>query len=244
MNNAKQLAGVRAVSFDLDDTFWDCAPAIVKAEDVLYEWLEKNYPNVTAKHTREAMPDMRADMYQTHPHLATDVSMMRKAFLQQLLQDYENSETLAEEAFAVFYRARSEVVLYEGTHELLQSLKPTHKLAAITNGNADLNLIGLADYFEDIQCATLTNRPKPASDMFDTCCANLGIVSRELLHVGDNPRTDVIGGHLAGALTVWFNQSGEPWPESLLAPEESGPGFRGPDFEVSSLPELQKLLTN
>jgi len=244
MNNAKQLAGVRAVSFDLDDTFWDCAPAIVKAEDTLYEWLEQNYPNVTDKHTREAMPDMRANMYQTHPHLATDVSMMRKAFLQQLLQDFDNSEMLAEEAFAVFYRARSEVVLYEGTHELLLSLKPTYKLAAITNGNADLNLIGLADYFEDIQCATLTNPPKPAPDMFDSCCANLGIANHELLHVGDNPRTDVIGAHLAGALTVWFNQSAEPWPESLLAPEESGPDFRGPDFEVSSLPELQRLLTN
>jgi len=134
--------------------------------------------------------------------------------------------------------------LYEGTHELLQMLKGSHKLAAITNGNADLQLIGIAHYFDDIQRATLSNPPKPASDMFDACCRNLGIASAELLHVGDNPETDVIGGHLAGALTVWFNQSGEPWPEHLNSPDVCSADFRGPDFEVSSLPELQALLAS
>lgn len=243
MKNSEKLATIRAVSFDLDDTFWDCAPAIVNAEQTLYEWLGQNYPEITAQHSLESMPEKRALMYQTHPHLSTDVSMMRKAFLQQLFQEYDGREKLAEEAFAVFYKARSEVNLYEGTHELLKALTPTYKLAAITNGNADLQLIGLADYFADIQCATLNNPPKPAADMFDACCANLGIANNELLHIGDNPKTDVIGGHLSGALTVWFNQSGEPWPESLLAPEESGPDFQGPDFEVNSLPNLQKLLT-
>lgn len=244
MTKLEKLATIRAVSFDLDDTFWDCAPAIVRAEDTLYNWLEHHYPEVTAKHSRDAMPDMRAQMYQTHPHLSTDVSMMRKAFLQLLFADYDNKEQRAEDAFAVFYKARSEVMLYDGTHELLSALKPTHKLAAITNGNADLKLIGLADYFEDIQCATLNNPPKPASNMFDSCCANLGVSNAELLHVGDNPKTDVIGGHLAGAKTVWFNQSAEPWPDALLAPEMSGPNFDGPDFEVRSLPELQALLTS
>lgn len=239
----EKLSAIKAISFDLDDTFWDCAPVIVRAEDTLYSWLSERYPAVTKKHARESMPQMRANMYETHPHLSTDVSMMRKAFLQQLLADYDDNEQRAEEAFAIFYQARSEVILYEGTHELLTSLKPGFKLAAITNGNADLNMIGLADYFEDIQCATLTNPPKPASDMFDSCCVNLGINNAELLHVGDNPQTDVIGGFLAGAQTVWFNQTGEPWPEALLNPQLSQRGFKGPDFEVSNLPELQKLLT-
>jgi len=243
MTQTSKLAAVRAVSFDLDDTFWDCAPAIIKAEETLYAWLENHYPEVALKHSREAMLELRAQMYQTHPHLKTDVSMMRKAFLQLILQDHDNSEQRAADAFAVFYRARSEVVLYEGTHELLNALKTTHKLAAITNGNADLQLIGLEHYFDDIQLANLDNPPKPASDMFDACCNNLGIRNDQLLHVGDNPETDVIGGHLAGALTVWFNQTGEPWPDTMSVPDICGPDFRGPDFEVSSLPELQSLLS-
>lgn len=243
-NDIKKLDAIRAVSFDLDDTFWDCAPAIVKAEETLYVWLEQHYPDIAAKHTREAMPEMRANMYQTHPHLKTDVTMMRKAFLQQLLEDHEHSEQKSEDAFAVFYRARSEVVLYEGTHELLKALKKTHLVTAITNGNADLGQIGLDHYFDDIQRAALDNPPKPASDMFDRCCKNIGIANNELLHVGDNPETDVVGGHLSGALTVWFNQSGEPWPDAFSSPKGCDPNFSGPDFEVSSIPELQALLTS
>jgi len=243
MTPQTQLSGIRAVSFDLDDTFWDCAPAIVNAEETLYQWLEQHYPDITARYSREDLPDMRARMYQTHAHLSTDVTMMRKAFLQQLLQAHDNSGKAVEDAFAVFYQARSDVVLYEGTHEILQALRGNYKLAAITNGNADLHLIGLAEYFDDIQRASLNNPPKPAADMFDGCCRNLGIANSELLHVGDNPQTDVIGGQLAGALTVWFNQSGEPWPDSLSVPGVDGRQLRGPDIEVSSLSELQQLLT-
>jgi len=226
------LNRVRAVSFDLDDTFWDCAPAIIKAEETLYQWLEKHYPAITDAHSREDMPIMRAAMYETHPHLATDVTLMRKAFLEELLQPHLNDNHTAEHAFDVFYRARSEVVLYEGTHELLQALKNTHQLAAITNGNADLKQIGLAHYFEDIQRAAIDNPPKPSSHMFDTCCSNLGIAANQLLHVGDNPKTDVFGAQQAGAHTVWFNQLEARWPDEL----------KSADFEVRSLPELQHLL--
>jgi len=227
------LAPIRAVSFDLDDTFWDCAPAILHAEETLYSWLTQHHPQVVANHSRESMHELRANMHHTHPHLVTDVTRMRMALLQLLFDMHENSEQIVEEAFAVFIKARSEVVLYDGTHEILAALRKTHKLAAITNGNANLHQIGLADYFHDIQSASLDNPPKPESHMFDACCRKLGIAAHELLHVGDNPQTDVIGGHNAGTRTVWFNQIDASWPE----------GLPPADFEVRSLAELQQLLT-
>lgn len=242
--NAKRpvsLSTIRAISFDLDDTFWDCAPAISRAEDELYAWLDKHFPDVTEKVSRETMVELRAQMYQSHPHLAIDVTMMRKAFLESLLQGHDNCAQHVEDAFAVFYKARSEVVLYDGVIELLGALKPNYKLAAITNGNADLDLIGIARYFDDIQCAGLDNLPKPASNMFDSCCANLGVNASELLHVGDNTHADVVGGYLAGASTVWFNQTGSSWPNKEQDHEMAGHAFHGPDYEVSSIAELQKI---
>jgi len=227
------LKHIRAISFDLDDTLWDCAPAILNAEETLYTWLERYHPQVVADQNRESMRELRANMYQTHPHLVTDVSMMRKASLQLLFDQHENSEQLVEQAFSVFYKARSEVVLYEGTHEILGALRERYKVAAITNGNASLQQIGISEYFHDIQSASLANPPKPEPDMFAACCRNLGIDAHELLHVGDNPQTDVVGGHNAGARTVWFNQFDTNWPEEL----------RRADFEVKSLSELQLLLT-
>ncbi len=228
-----QLEQVRAISFDLDDTFWDCAPAIINAEEALYQWLEEHYPAITARYSREDMPQMRADMYKTHPHLSTDVTLMRKTFLEELIGPHRNDKHTAEDAFSVFYRVRSEVVLYEGTHDILQALSKTHKLAAITNGNADLTQIGLAHYFNDIQRASINNPPKPGKHMFDACCSNLGIASGQLLHVGDNPETDVFGAQQAGVLSVWFNQLEAPWPDNL----------QRADFEVRSLPELQRVLS-
>ncbi len=227
------LKNIRAVSFDLDDTLWDCAPAILHAENTLYSWLEQHHPHIVARRNRDKLRELRADMYQTHPHLITDVSMMRKAMLHLLFDQHENRELLVEEAFSVFFAARSEVELYEGTHELLAALQKDYKVAAITNGNASLELIGIADYFHDIQSASLANPPKPEPDMFEACCRKFRIAAHELLHVGDNPQTDVVGGHNAGIRTVWFNQFGADWPEALPRA----------DFEVQSLAELQQLLT-
>ncbi len=227
------LEQIRAVSFDLDDTLWDCAPAILRAEEILYSWLEQHHPQIVAHRNRDAINKLRGNMYKTHAHLATDVSLMRKAWLQILFDQYENSEQLVDEAFRVFYKARSEVELYEGTHEILAALQKKYKVAAITNGNANLELIGLSDYFQDIQSASLTKPPKPEPDMFKACCRNLGIAPHELLHVGDNPQTDVVGGQNVGVNTVWYNQLDASWPDEL----------RRADFEVKSLLELQLLLT-
>jgi len=226
------LKEIRAVSFDLDDTFWDCAPVILRAEETLQAWLAQHHPQVVADFSSESLGELRANMHRTHPHLVSDVTEMRKALLQLLFDKHENSAQLVEEAFAVFFKARSDVVLYEGTHEILVALQKQYKVAAITNGNANLHQIGLADYFQDIQSANLTNPPKPESHMFEACCRKLGIAAHELLHVGDNPQTDVVGGHNAGTRTVWFNHIDASWPEGL--PQA--------DFEVSSLAELQQLL--
>lgn len=234
MRHNQILTNIRAVSFDLDDTFWDCEPAIVRAEAVLRQWLDRHHPELSAAHSPQTLQEMRTELYTTHEHLATDVTLMRKTLLTQLFNAKPNSEQLADQAFDVFYKERSNVELYDGTHEILAALKPDYKLAAITNGNADLELIGLADYFHEIRRADLNNPPKPAIDMFQSCCKVLDVAAGELLHVGDNPHTDVLGGHNAGVRTVWFNQARATWPDDLPRA----------DIEVQSLAELQQLLTS
>ena len=228
----QSLNNIAAVSFDLDDTLWDCAPAIIKAEEALFQWLNHKYPQITQRHSHADMHTMRMQIYSERTDLASDVTLMRKAFFHTIFSELSDTESHVDAAFDFFYRERSRVELYEGTHELLTSLSTTYKLAAITNGNADLELIGLANYFDDIQRATITNPAKPAADMFIKCCSNLSIDLGRLIHVGDNPQTDVVGARDAGAQTVWFNNIGAQWPEHL-APA---------DFEVNSLAQLQALL--
>lgn len=141
------------------------------------------------------------------------------------------SQALAEEGFEVFYKARSEVTLYDGALQMLSALKQRYKLAAITNGNADLHIIGIAGYFDLIYAADLATPPKPEPDMFHQCLNEWGLSADTLLHIGDNPVTDVTGGHNAGVQTMWFNQYNAMWPDHL----------KPPHFEVQSVRDIVSL---
>jgi len=231
--NQQLLAQVKAVSFDLDDTLWDCAPAIRHAEATVFDWLASNTPRVVAHRTPESLFEHRAQISAAHPELQADVTELRKTAFRALLREHDYPESLAEDAFSVFYKARSTVELYAGVHELLDALAARYQLAAITNGNADLELIGLAHYFSDIQLASLSVAPKPDPQMFQRVLGRFELPPEALLHVGDNPQTDVGGAHNAGVLATWFNQFDETWPADL--PE--------PHFQVATLAELQQLLT-
>ena len=233
VENRNLLAAVKAVTFDLDDTLWHCAPAIRRAEAAVYDWFVTETPRIVAGHSAESLLEHRMHIHATHPELHADVTALRKTAFRALLREYAYAESLAEQAFAVFYRARSKVDLYAGVHEMLEALASRYRLAAITNGNADLQQIGIAPYFDDIQQANLDNAPKPDPHMFNAILTRFDIPAHALLHVGDNPETDIGGAHNAGVLSIWFNQFDETWPAELTEPH----------FQVKSLAELQHLLT-
>jgi len=229
---AFSLDGIRAVSFDLDDTFWDCAPAIEHAEAVLETWLEEHAPGVLVQHRAGAGMQHRARLLERTPALLGDVSELRKRSLAELFREAGHAHALSERAYEAFYRARSEVVLYDGVVELLEALPPRYRVAAITNGNADLERIGIAHHFELVCVATLDSPAKPDPYMFSRTLAQFGLEPRQMLHVGDNPGTDVGGAREAGCHACWFDPDGKPWP----GPEPE------PDMRVASIAELHRLL--
>ena len=220
--------GIRALSFDLDDTLWDCAPAIRHAEATLHGWFARETPRIAERHDGESLAAHRAGVLAAHPELAGDVTASRRKAIERLLVEHGYPADLVDPAFDAFRRARSEVVLYDGVTELLAALGARYRLAAITNGNADLERIGLAGHFELILAASVDIPPKPAPDMFRACLERFGIEAHELLHIGDNALTDVGGAQRAGARALWFNGRGERWPEALPPP----------DLEAGSIAEL------
>ena len=223
---------IRVVSFDLDDTFWDCAPAIANAEQALYEWHHSNTPRITAAHDAQSLLQYRTAIREQYPHLAGCVTASRLQGLRNLLADFDYPQEMAESGFEVFYRARSEVVIYPQVMELLHDLSDRFKVAAITNGNADLEYIGIAHLFDKILSANLQLKAKPHRDMFQRCIEHFNVRADQVLHVGDNPVTDVVGGIEAGAQTLWFNQHRSQWPTNL--PE--------PHFQFESIAQILQFL--
>lgn len=223
---------IRAVCFDLDNTLWDVWPALVRAERAVYEFLQERYPRIAANLTIEAMRAARERVMLTHPHQSHDFSFLRKQALREHAIEYGYPQSLAEEAFDVFLIARNQVELYEEVRPMLERLRRKYRLFSASNGNADLQRIGLAHLFERSVAARDVGVLKPHLAVFMKVIESTGLEPHQVLFVGDDPELDVEGARRAGMHAVWINRTGAEWP-ALWNP---------PPYSVRSLHELGSLL--
>jgi putative hydrolase of the HAD superfamily len=114
----------------------------------------------------------------------------------------------------------------------LERLAADFVLVAVTNGNANLETIGIRHLFHDVVAAAETGFAKPARPIFDKAVARTGCMPAEILHVGDHPHSDVNGAREAGLRTAWINRTDEGWPADLCEP----------DAVVTNIVELHELL--
>ena len=133
---------VRLITFDLDDTLWECASVISAAEHVFYGWLGKHYPRITRRLEPEALIHHRRSFFKTCGEISHDVTSMRKRWLKKLAREFDYPEDLVEPGFRVFWEHRNAVTLFDDASDLLPELKQRYTVGAITNGNADVHYIG------------------------------------------------------------------------------------------------------
>lgn len=226
------MRDVVAVIFDLDDTLWEVGPVILRAEHAMARFLAERYPRVMERHTLESMRDQRARMALEHPEMRHDFTWLRTRALVEHAREAGYPESMAREAFEAFYRARNEVVLYDDARPTLERLRGRFRLFAISNGNADLESIGLASLFEFSLAAREAGVLKPDPRIFRMLLEAAGVPPELAVHVGDDPQADVEGARRAGVRPVWLNRRRVQWPVSSPAPEHT----------VATLTELVDLL--
>ena len=225
------MRDVQAVIFDLDDTRREVGPVIVRAEHAMLAFLAERYPRVLERHSLESMRDVRARMALEHPAMRHDFTWLRLESLRHHARDAGYPESMAEEAFEVFYRVRNEVTLFEDALPALERLHGRFRLFAVSNGNADLEAIGLARFFEHALAAREAGVLKPDPRIFTLLLERAGVAAERAVHVGDDAVADVEGARRAGVTPVWLNRSGRPWPS--VPP---------PPLPVRGLVELAELL--
>ena len=225
---------IRLITFDLDDTFWETKPAIQSAETVLRDWLAKHAPRL-GEFPVEALGAIRRMLVEREPTLRHRVSELRRRNLQHALGDAgyprEEADELAERAFQVFLDARHEVEIFPDVQPTLEFLANHYTLGVITNGNADVRRLGLADYFQFTLCAEELGIGKPDPHPFRQALRLGGALPEQAVHIGDHAEDDIAGAQQAGLRAVWFNPGQIAWTQDYQ-----------PDAQIRSLAELPKLL--
>ncbi len=209
---------VQVLSFDLDDTLWPVEPVIVAAERELYAWLQTSYPVVAQGHTVETMRSICFRVAAQYPHRAHDTTFLRREALAQQFAAAGHGEAPVDEAMHVYMRARNRVDCYPDVRPALERLRKRYRLFAISNGNADLGRCGLGGFFDGHITAIAAGVAKPDPRIFLHMLVSAGVDACDALHVGDDPRTDVVGAVQAGMNAAWLNRDARPWPGELPPP--------------------------
>ena len=82
---------------------------------------------------------------------------------------------------------------------------------AISNGNADIHLTGVGRWFRAAFSARSFGSGKPEAPIFRAAAAAVGLLPRDLLHVGDDAELDVMGAQRAGMQAAWLVRDERPW---------------------------------
>lgn len=224
---------IRAITLDLDNTLWDINPVINKAEVSLWAWLTKNYPRIPEIFSPDDVTALREVVIEKYwKDKSHDFRFLRKKVLEMLAIEAGYESDLVEPAFRIFDDARNDVELYADVLPDLEILSTRYPVVALTNGNANLETVGIRHLFHDVVTAVDAGAAKPARRIFDIAIRKCGVPAQEILHVGDHPEADVVGGRQAGMCTAWVNRTCAEWPEHL----------QKADVVVTTIVELRELL--
>jgi putative hydrolase of the HAD superfamily len=226
------ISRIQAITLDLDDTLWPIWPTIARAELRLQEWLASRAPDTATFFTSSAQRQaLREQVDADWPERRHDLSFMRREMIRLGLEHHSEDQALADDAFEVFFAARQDVCLYDDAHAALAALSARWPVLALSNGNADVQRIGIGQYF----CASVSARDagvaKPDPRIYALAAERLQLAPEDILHVGDDAHMDVLGALGVGMQAAWVNRNAQVW--SLEAQ---------PHASVGSMAELCRLL--
>lgn len=147
-------------------------------------------------------------------------------------------EALAEELAVTFPKERKKhIYLYNETLEVLDKLKGNYKLLMLTNGSPHLQKTKLSlspelsPYFDHIVISGDFGHGKPNTKLFNYALSLLDDVEKnEIVMIGDNPMTDILGASKFGVDSIWINHDNIELEDVI------------PTFEVSRLREIMPII--
>lgn len=161
----------------------------------------------------------------------------KQAWLNGLQELDIEEEQLAEELATTFPEERKKhIYLYEETIEILDALKDNYQLLMLTNGSPHLQHTKLSlspelePYFDHIVISGDFGSGKPSAEIFNYALSLLEVEKDEVIMIGDNPLTDILGASKIGIDSIWINHHNRELQEVT------------PTYEVSRLREIMPII--
>lgn len=233
ITTVKKIRGIKAISFDADQTLWDFQKVMKHSLGYVLTILEEDYPEIASKLSIEKMIEIRNRVAEEMKGKTANLEEVRlEAFKTTLTETGHANDELAAFLNRIYLQHRFEdVELYEDVLPTLNILREKYRLGLLSNGNSYPARCGLDDMFSFVVFSQDIGTDKPSPRFYQIAVERAGCLKKELLHIGDSLENDVIGARNCGITSVWLNRE-QVKPETDVEIE----------YEVSSLSELLKIL--
>lgn len=199
------LSGISTISFDLDDTLWDNQSVILRARENLYQKMTELYPLFSDRFSEEKFTKLGLKLY-AEKNWKCDLTALRKSHIKTALEQTNCATDRINELSDYYLYWRNQLELFSGVEKTLERLASRFSLIAITNGNANLNEIGIGQYFQFTVCAADVGEKKPSTKIFQFAIDQLNQKAKSIVHVGDKFDEDVEGAINSGMKAIWCNR--------------------------------------
>ena len=226
---------ITTISFDADDTLWDFEGVMRHALGCALDELRRLVPSTHDSLSIETLIAIRNQVAEEQKdRRVTHEAIRLEAFRRTLQFIGMPNEDLAVHLHALYLKHRFEdIQFFDDVLPTLNALRGRYVMGVLSNGNTYPDRCGLAGYFQFVVLAQDYGIRKPDPQLFEIAIKHAGCTKRQLLHIGDSVQNDVIGAKQAGVRSVWLNRQGI-----------NNEAEQQPDFEISSLRELTKVLEN
>ena len=222
---------IKAVVFDLDHTLFDRYETLRLVVPMFREKFSLN-PDITDEYFYKELS--WADKNYVHHGWEEIFSHLVKCNIFEEVPDYNE---YVEYLISCFKKV---AVKYPFTIPTLEKIREMgYKTGLITNSEVHvqerkLEMLGLYPYLDEIIISGATPYRKPQKEIFQLMADKLGILTNEMMFVGDHPAFDVDGSRNAGCIPVWVKTTG-----TWIFPE-----LQKPEIQVETVEELPEILLN
>lgn len=217
----QKMNRIKLITFDLDDTFWDISPVIIKAELSTRDFIEKHI----GKREWGSMSDFlsyRQDLISQDPSFEWDIKALRKKIYENKIQSTDLSDdkkiSLTNECYEFFLKLRHDVNFYDGVYMAIERLSKNYSLGVLTNGNADIFSFEIGKFFDfSISSVDVKSNKPDKAHFVEAKNKYKDLRYEEIVHIGDHPINDVVGASNLGINPIWFNGNDKDWPEGSIS---------------------------